>query len=182
MTATAPTELEKLDPSFLKGVVARTMLAVAVAIPLMTGANAVVDHVNTEQTQTYVVQNWQLLSDNSMFDIVRLSENAPADLGVLKQTIQEKRETMDKAVTEIGMVGRMLGFAKGPEARADAFANMVDKVQAKIDELEATGWKPDPALAKRTASERELDDWFLTNAKIAHKNTMHVDGPAIRSR
>jgi hypothetical protein len=182
MTAAAPTELEKLDNSFLKSVIARSLLTVAVAMPLMTAANAVVDHLKTEQAQTYTVQNWQHLSDNSMFDIVRLSENAPADLAVLKDTIQQKRELMDKAVTEIGMAGRMVGFAKGPEARAEAFSAMVDKVQTKIDELETTGWKPDPALANRTADERQLDDWFLQNAKIAHQNTMRVDGPAIRSR
>jgi hypothetical protein len=158
------------------------VLTVAVVIPLMTGATAVVEHLKTENAQTYTVQNWEHLSDNSMFDIVRLSENAPADLGVLKETIQHKREAMDHAVSEIGMAGRMLGFANGPEARAEAFSKMVDKVQTKIDELETTGWKPDPALADRTADQRQLDDWFLKNAKIAHQNTLSVDVISIRSR
>lgn len=182
MTMNTPTELEKIDGPSLKSIIARSLLAVAIAIPVTTVAGGVIQHVKTENAHAYTVQNWQHDTDNAIDSIVRWSEQAPADLAVLKQTIQAKREMMDMAVMDIGMSGRLLGFTKGPEARADAFAEMVGKVQSKIDELDASDWKPDPALATRSPRDREMDNWFVENAKTAHQNLMVIRTATIGSR
>ena len=182
MTTAQKTELQKLDSGFLKDILSRSVITVAAAAVLVNGAQAVVDHVKTERAETRAVQVAQLMVPQGIFDITNLSEKAPADLRVLKDAIQVKRDAMDQAATEVGLVGQMLGMQESIEARSGAYSALMQTVQDKIDTIEKDGWQPTEHVKNRTAFEKKLDDIFVENAQSMYVKLNHYEPVQVRSR
>lgn len=179
---TNTSELEKLEPGFLKGVVSRTLIGIAVALPIVSTAGSVVEHVRSSHVDEQVLRRVDHLAPQAVFDITKMSENAPADLQALKQAIAEKRSAMNEAVQDVGVLGRLLGWEKGIQGRYDAYEAHIKTVQAKIDEIVKDGWQPTEYMKNRSDDQRKLDDIFVQGARSMYGNFVNVQTVQVRSR
>jgi hypothetical protein len=175
------TELGKLNPEFLKKVIGRTVLAIAIAVPAVAAVGEFTQHVKNESRQEYALQRANQLVPQAIFDITELSAKAPADLEMLKQVIQAKRSAMDEAVHEVGKLGRVLGWDDGAQRRSEAYGAHMEVVQTEIDEMEKSGWQPSEYVKNRTVDQRELDDILVNGAQSMYENFIDVQPVQFRS-
>lgn len=177
---TNTSELGKLEPGFLKSIIARTVVGVML-LPVASGLTAMAEHVRSSSIDELSISRVDQFAPQAVFDIVRLSENAPADLEVLKQAIAAKRSEMNEAVSDIGAVGTLLGWKDAAQSRSDAYQHQIEAVQTKIDEIVKDGWQPTEYMKNRTDDQRKLDDIFVQGARTMYDSFIDVQPGQVRS-
>lgn len=179
---TQKTELENLEPSLLKSILPKTMVVIAVSATIIAGAGEVATHVKAERTEERKLESIGHFVPQSIFDLTRVSENAPLDLAVVIEAIKLKRDAMDRAVAQVSTIGRLLGWDDGPKARSEAYSAHMRTVQNKIDEITANGWQPTEYMKNRSFDQKELDDVFVKYAKNLYQDMIHVQPTKTFSR
>lgn len=182
MSTSPTTELEKIEPNFLKSILTRSLLAVAIAAPVLTGVGEVSQHLKREYAQETTLRAIDHLVPQSIHDITTASETAPTDLALLKDAIQAKRDSMDRVVEEVGMAGKLLGWDEGARDRSAAYSQHMENVQEKIDEITRNGWQPTDYMKNRSADQEASDRRYVEFATNLYNQMIQTEFKQIRSR
>jgi hypothetical protein len=144
-----PTEIEKLGPKF-KDIIARSLVAVAVATSVIGGVGQVIDFVQTEKAETAQLIKDARGTDQLSAHIIKKSGDQKAtDFLILKSALQEEKNAIDDTIKNANALSKMLGLQENREFRSSQYQYMLDDVQHRLNELEANGQKPFDHLKDR---------------------------------
>ncbi|TLX16662.1 hypothetical protein [Rhizobium sp. MHM7A] len=172
---TLATELKKLEPRF-RGIIGRSLLAIAIASSVMTGGDQVYEYHKTEQAEARQLFVDGFDTQNAVIRIMEQSgDQKAADLFVLKSLLQEKRDVIDEAIGETSTLKNLLGLTENREARSAAYQRLMDSVQIKITELEQKGMRPLDNPSARKNSQVKFDDNHLAPILINNLRRVGIE-------